>query len=137
MSGTGIVRRIRLGDDVQVYCGRCKEERLHQVVALNNQQRIERVICRTCNSNHLYRDRQAGSSQERTRRSPVKGTDQQSGAVSTSVPEKWRHYSPQEAYAEGELISHTKFGMGRVVTSRPGKVDVKFGSLVRTLLQNG
>ena len=136
MSGTGIVRRIRLGDDVQTYCGRCKEERLHQVVALNNQQRIERVICRTCNSNHLYRDRQAGS-QERARRSTVKGTEQQSSVRATSAPEKWRHYSSQEAYAEGELISHAKFGMGRVVASRPGKVDVKFGSLVRTLLQNG
>ena len=136
MNGTGIVRRIRLGDDVQTYCGRCKEERLHQVVALNNQQRIERVICRTCNSNHLYRDRQADS-HERTRRSPSKGTNQQASAVGTSAPEKWRHYSPQEAYAEGELISHTKFGMGRVVLSRPGKVDVRFGSMMRTLLQNG
>ncbi|MGB7921638.1 MAG: hypothetical protein WCF57_00200 [Pyrinomonadaceae bacterium] len=135
MSGTGIVRRIRLGDDVQTYCGRCKEERLHQVVALNNQQRIERVICRTCNSNHLYRDRQAGS-QERTRRAPGKGTERAASAA-PAVPEKWRHYSAQEAYTEGELISHSKFGMGRVVASRAGKVDVKFGATVRTLLQNG
>jgi hypothetical protein len=135
MGENGIVRRIRLGDDVQVYCGRCKEERLHQVVALNNQQRIERVICRTCNSNHLYRDRQAGS-QERTRRAPGKETNQTASVVSAAL-EKWRHYSPQETYAEGELISHTKFGMGRVVASRQGKVDVKFGSMMRTLLQSG
>lgn len=136
MSDTGIVRKIRLGDDVQTHCGRCKEERLHQVVALNNQQRIERVICRTCNSNHLYRDRQA-SSQERPRRSQAKGTDKGASAIVSTAPEKWRHYSSQEAYTEGEFISHTKFGMGRVVASRPGKVDVKFGTMMRTLLHNG
>jgi hypothetical protein len=136
MSGTGIVRRIRLGDDVQAHCGRCKEERLHQVVALNNQQRIERVICRTCNSNHLYRDRQTGSP-ERTRRIASKGTGRQASAATPTAPEKWRQYSSQEAYAEGELISHSKFGMGRVVASRAGKVDVKFGAMLRTLLQNG
>lgn len=135
MSGTGIVRRIRLGDDVQTYCGKCKEERLHQVVALNNQQGIERVTCRTCNSNHLYRDRQPGA-QERTRRSPAKVTGKDNN-LAAAAPEKWRHYSTQETYAEGEFISHSKFGMGRVVASRPGKVDVKFGAIVRTLLQNG
>jgi hypothetical protein len=135
MSGTGIVRRIRLGDDVQAHCGRCREERLHQVVALNNQQRIERVICRTCNSNHLYRERQA-QPQEKPRRVTGKGAGKEDSAAPTA-PEKWRHYSTQESYAEGEFISHSKFGMGRVVASRPGKVDVKFGAMMRTLLQSG
>ena len=131
MNGNGIVRRIRLGDDVQAYCGRCKEERLHQIVALNNEGRIERVICRTCNSNHLYRDREAGLNKRAER-----GSGKQSGRTSTNA-EKWRSYSPQDAYSEGELISHPKFGMGRVVASRPGKVDVKFGVEMRTLLQDG
>ena len=131
MDGNGIVRRTRLGDDVQAYCGRCKEERLHQIVALNNERRIERVICRTCNSNHLYRDRQAGS-HKKAERSSSKQSVQRPAAS-----EKWRSYSPQDAYSEGELISHPKFGMGRVVGSRPGKVDVKFGVEMRTLLQEG
>jgi hypothetical protein len=40
-------------------------------------------------------------------------------------------------YAQGDVIQHPKFGRGRVVEARGGKIVVTFGSEVRTLLHAG
>ena len=37
----GIVKKSRPGDDVDAYCGKCKEVRTHAIVALNSQSGIE------------------------------------------------------------------------------------------------
>jgi len=48
-----------------------------------------------------------------------------------------RPYSPQQTYAAGDWIEHAKFGQGRVVEARAGKIDVRFESGSRTLLHAG
>jgi hypothetical protein len=130
MSASGVFKRVRLGDEVQTYCGRCKEERTHQIVALNSGGGIERVTCLTCQSTHLYRDRQAA-----TKKAGAKSV-RQPVARSISMAEA-RAYSPQQTYATGDVISHPKFGLGEVVEARAGKIDVKFGGEKRTLLHAG
>lgn len=135
MSTRGLLKRIRLGDEVQTYCGRCKEERTHQVVALNAAGDIERVICRTCQTSHLYRDRQAQAKKAETK--SVRRTTSNQFEESNAPMRPARSYSPQEIYAAGDTILHTKFGTGRVMESRTGKIDVKFGTQLRTLLHAG
>ncbi|HEX8129859.1 MAG TPA: hypothetical protein VF527_12215 [Pyrinomonadaceae bacterium] len=128
-------KRIRLGDDVMAYCGRCKEERMHQVVALHSEGRIERVTCNYCQSTHLYRDPAAKAAAAKPRRT----TGTQSAEVKTraTFSQPARAYSPQETYATGDQITHPKFGEGNVVEARQGKIDVRFGREVRTLLHAG
>jgi hypothetical protein len=130
MSASGVFKRVRLGDEVQTHCGRCKEERTHQIVALNSGGGIERVTCLTCQSTHLYRDRQ---------RAPKKTgakSARQSTVKSLSRADA-RAYSPQQIYATGDVVSHPKFGLGEVLEARAGKIDVKFGAEKRTLLHAG
>lgn len=131
MSASGVFKRIRLGDEVSTYCGKCKEERTHQVVALNSGGGIERVTCLTCQGNHLYRERRATATKK-------------SGGASASEPRvkpvssrPARGYAATESYTVGDVISHPKFGMGEVVDARAGKIDVKFGGEKRTLLHAG
>jgi hypothetical protein len=128
-----MLKRIRLGDDVMAYCGRCKEERMHQVVALHSEGRIERVTCNYCQSTHLYRDPEAKAAKARrttgTRSAEVKTRPTFNGPA--------RAYSPQETYATGDQITHPKFGEGNVVEARRGKIDVRFGREMRTLLHAG
>ncbi len=127
-----MLKRNRLGDDVVTSCGRCKEERTHQVEALSSDGRIERVTCRFCQSNHLYRERRTGdtaSTNARPRPAP------QTMRAASSKPA--RAYSPKEVYTAGERISHPKFGEGQVVEARTGKIDVRFGRDARTLLHAG
>jgi len=135
MSASGRVKRVRPGDEIVAYCGRCKQERTHQVVALNSAGQADRVICRYCQSNHLYRERKTAeksTAASKNGRSPneIKG-------LSGSDARPLRQYSGKDVYAVGDLIEHPKFGQGRVIEARSGKIDVRFGSEVRTLLHLG
>ena len=142
ISSLGIVKRIRLGDECLTYCGRCKEDRLHQVSALNSQGQIEQVTCRTCHHSHLYRANRPNKQQKVMARTPARHSLRSQGGSARDVhnlPDtgEARGYSPSESYATGDLISHPKFGAGQVVTARAGKIDVRFGREVRTLLHAG
>jgi hypothetical protein len=129
-----MLKKIRLGDDAHAYCGRCKEERMHQVVALHTDGRIERVTCNYCQSTHRYRDPQATAT-VKTRRTPGARSVEAKTRATADGPA--RAYSPQETFAAGDKISHPKFGEGTVVEARQGKIDVRFGREMRTLLHAG
>jgi hypothetical protein len=132
-----MLKKIRLGDDAHAYCGRCKEERMHQVVALHSDGQIERVTCNYCQSTHRYRDPQAATTTaaSKTRRTTAaRSLEAKTRAVSDKPA---RPYSPRETFAAGDNISHAKFGEGHVVEARQGKIDVRFGRELRTLLHAG
>ena len=136
MSAPLRIKRLRPGDDTETYCGRCKAERAHQVVALNADGVPANVICRTCGGQHRFREKKeltatpaprgagrgAGGSAERTREAPA-------GPA--------RPYSPKEVYAAGEWVEHPKFGRGRVAQARAGKIEVRFESESRLLVHAG
>jgi len=52
------MRDIRLGDDIDDFCVRCKRVMNHAVVSVINGQ-AAKVRCRTCHSDHDYRHEQA------------------------------------------------------------------------------
>lgn len=52
------MRDIRLGDDIDDYCVRCKRVMNHNVVSVLNA-KPAKVRCRTCHSDHDYRNEQA------------------------------------------------------------------------------
>jgi len=124
VNAIGIVKKLRPGDDLDTYCGRCKEEREHAIVALNAQGGVERVQCRTCQSNHLYR----APKTTRTRSTKEKS------AASVVETGPARAYSMQTRFRVGERIAHPKFGVGTVIDERYGKIDVRFGKEMRTLI---
>ena len=127
----GIVKRLEVGSDIEAYCGKCKETREHVIAALNDKGEVARVQCRVCGSNHLYRARKTATktSSPRTTRSRKDSTPEPSGEL--------RPYSMQERFAAGDGIMHPKFGVGVVVEVRAGKIDVKFGREVKTLVHAG
>lgn len=132
-------KRIRVGDDVETYCGRCKAERSHVIASMSTAATPAEVICRTCNSQHRFRrpadaakpkrEPRAGSSEGTTRRTnrPVRETP----------PLTARAYSTAESFAEGEWIEHKTHGVGKIKAVRGGKIDVAFDSGLRTLLHAG
>lgn len=127
--------KLRPGDDTDTYCGRCKAERMHQVVALNADGTPASVICRTCGNQHKYHEKKSPSSStasgstRRVRASAEPARDAPTGPA--------RPYSPKEVFNVGEWVEHTKFGQGRVLQSRSGKIEVKFDSGNRLLLHAG
>ena len=135
MSASGRITGVRPGDEVAAYCGRCKQERTHQVVALNAKGQADRVICRFCQSNHLYREIKTGAQDVPISKKYPASREPSGSSQSSATP--LRQYSGKDVYAEGDMIQHPKFGQGRVSKARGGKIDVRFGSEVRTLLHAG
>lgn len=130
------VKRIRPGDDVHTYCGRCKAERTHQVVALKADGTPADVICRTCGGQHRYREKKeaAAPSSSSAARAPRQRA-RRGSPVEEAPAGALRPYSPRETYAEGEWLDHPKFGRGKVTQARAGKIEVRFESGPRVLLQ--
>ena len=131
----GINKQPQLGGDIETHCGRCKDTREHVIAALSPQGAIQRVQCRTCQSNHIYREKKATTRtvSTRTRSATTKKTmaemEQEAGPA--------RAYSMQTRFKVGERIEHPKFGTGLIVEERSGKIDVKFGRELKTLIHGG
>jgi hypothetical protein len=82
------MRDIRLGDDIDDYCVRCKRIMNHNVVSVVNAAPAK-VRCRTCHSDHDYRHEQA----------PPPKVDARKAALFNEVLKK---VSPAEAAAVEE-----------------------------------
>lgn len=127
------IKKLRPGDDTDTYCGRCKAEREHQIVALNADGTPATVICRTCGGQHRFHEKKelkAMTSAGATRRGVRAGAEPERAA-------RARPYSPKEVYSAGEWLDHPKFGRGEVVQARPGKIEVRFESEKRLLMHAG
>ena len=125
----GIVKRPQVGGEVETRCGKCKENRSHVIVALKEETgEIARVQCGFCNSNHIYRPAKIKTASTRT---TSRGTKKDSLVESSGPP---RPYSMQERFAIGDRLEHPKFGSGVVMDVRSGKIDVKFGREMKTLV---
>jgi hypothetical protein len=124
----GIVKKPILGGDVDTYCGRCKETREHAIAALSPQGGIERVQCRTCHNNHLYREKQDKPTRSRAT------SERRTTSTASEPVGPTRRYSMQEHFRTGDRIEHPKFGLGVVMEERSGKIDVKFGREMKTLI---
>src|SRR5829696_6564286 len=102
------IKKLRPGDDTDTYCGRCKAERTHQVVALNADGTPATVICRTCRGQHRYHVKKDATAPRREgstragRKSAETARDTPTGPA--------RPYSPKEVYAAGEWVDHPTFG---------------------------
>lgn len=129
------IKKLRPGDDTDTYCGRCKAERAHQVVALNADGIPATVICRTCGGQHRFREKKesAAPAAGRVGRKAL-GT---AGNTRDAPAEPARPYSPDKAYAAGDWVDHPKFGQGRVLQARGGKIEVRFESGSRLLVHAG
>jgi len=114
----------KLGQQVDVYCGKCKVERYHTVAALGSTGRIERVVCGYCQSARKYKD----PASTPARRSTA-GTGTRRTRVVDDRPDPnaaARGYTPREHYERGEVVLHPKYGRGRVTEVRGDRIDVKF-----------
>lgn len=129
-------KRVRPGDDTDTYCGRCKAERTHQIVALNADGTPVTVICRTCRNQHRFRQTKepTTAATARTGGRRVKTTTETTREAPTG---RVRPYTPKGVYSAGEWIDHPKFGQGKVTHTRDGKIEVRFESGARLLVHAG
>jgi hypothetical protein len=130
-----------VGQDIEDICTRCGDT--WHVVMAKLGDRVAKVVCKLCGSQHNYRSEKntptssgTASSWGRTRRRRVARTRE---TPTPQLPEfdptkPPRGYSPKDTYLPGDRIIHPTFGVG-VVAGVPGsgKVDVQFPGGPRTL----
>ena len=137
--------RIDTGDEVDSYCGQCKLERVHNVVALVDGE-VAKVICKMCGSRHKYNPidpepngsapKAVGSGGATKKKKPsgarraasAKSLESQwEAAMAEKDPANSRTYSMDGSFEQGEVIEHEKFGHGIVIqVDAAGKMQVLF-----------
>jgi len=129
-----------VGEDIEDICTRCGDT--WHVVMAKVGDRVVKVVCKLCGSQHNYRGNKTsvssggaktswGAARKRriTKPTPVVAAPP---VFDPSKPP--RPYAPNEEYHVGERISHRTFGIGVVsAVPAPGKMEVYFPSGLRTL----
>jgi hypothetical protein len=134
----------KVGGDILAYCGKCKRDLAHVIIAMMGT-KPARVICKTCQSPHNYRLGESGSSSRRTSslapKAPratktfVKNSEYWEQKMATKKQLPMKPYKTQELFQLGDVISHTKFGLGIVEEVKDnGKIVVLFRDEERTLI---
>src|SRR5690348_18078225 len=93
------MREVRLGDDIDDFCIRCKRVMNHAVVSVLNGE-AAKVRCKTCHSDHDFRHEQA----------PPPKVDLRKQALFTEVLKK---VDPEAAPAPEELETDLEVGAER------------------------
>lgn len=129
-----------VGGDVEAWCGKCKELRAHNIVAVVDGM-PKQVICVHCKSKHGYRTEPIlrGAEAETTRaavpsgggRSAVSAQAQREREERQRFEEELRAaesrpFDPRENFKTGQVIEHPKFGRGRIESVLKGSILVRF-----------
>ncbi|MBE9535555.1 MAG: hypothetical protein IMF07_00105 [Proteobacteria bacterium] len=126
------------GENTVCYCTKCKMDLSHTIVAMI-EDKIVRVKCRTCGSEHNYRDR------TKKRATIKKGTSTAKRATPVKSPERrWEEavfkakgqdipYEMSGSYNKGDIVLHVSFGRGVVLEVFEKKVTIIFEDKERVL----
>lgn len=129
---------VKVGGDILSYCGKCKRELAHVIVAIVGN-KPARVICKTCQSPHNYRSGDRTTTQTpkapRATRTFVKNSDYWEEQMATKKQVPMKPYKTQELFKLGDVINHSKFGLGIVEEVKTnGKIVVLFRDEERVLI---
>jgi hypothetical protein len=129
---------IRVGGEVDAWCGPCDGLTTHHVVAMVGST-PKQVVCQVCGGRHGYRTTPARAkpSAESTSRSNVHESEavrkaeqkaEELRALGRELAEvtQVRPFDARERYKVGEVISHPEFGRGRIETVLRSSLLVRF-----------
>jgi ribosomal protein S27AE len=134
-----------VGEDIEDVCSRCGDT--WHVVMARLGERIAKVVCKRCGSQHNYRgengvpEAAAGAGggnstfgRRFNKRRPRRGDSTPTPTPTFDPNQPPRSYNAREGYLPGERVVHPTFGTG-VVAGVPGagKIEVVFPAGARTL----
>jgi hypothetical protein len=131
------------------FCKKCEADRYHKVLAHVGADSA-RLQCEACQSVKNYKAEDSMAKKKATGTTKAKkprkkkasaSSEPQVNAAWTEMTEKVgagsaQPYRMTNTYAVNAVIEHPKFGVGYVVISMPGKIDVAFQDSNRSLVQN-
>src|SRR5262245_52593154 len=139
-----LYRKPRVGQELNAYCGKCKDERTHIVAAMDGEI-VRRVTCSMCGGTHNYKLKPAASSADGPaaaaaapkRKATGSRRGKEANAFSIDPKRPVKSYDMNNLFSTGDVINHPKFGLGAVETSvPPNKIEVRFQEGKKMLLHN-
>jgi hypothetical protein len=126
-----------VGGEVEAWCGKCKELRAHHIVALLDGL-PKQVSCVHCKSRHGYRTEplQRGEAPK-----PKTGTAPRTPVINAEARRQREQrekleaeldavapkaFDPKDNFKTGQVITHPKYGRGKIETVLKGSVLVRF-----------
>ena len=131
--------------NVDGWCTKCKLELAHTIMAMSKNLPAK-VKCNTCNSEHKYRTKQSGISKPKSAKSksPARKIKTQEANYNDYISRLTDHdltrvriYSMDGSYKKDEIIEHTKFGVGIVLSLiQNNKIEMLFKDGPKVLVHN-
>lgn len=135
----GSFGKVRVGGEVDAWCGPCDSLTTHHVVAMVGSE-PKQVVCQACGNRHNFRTTPArkatspegvtASPQESDleRRAEAKAEELRALGRELADVSDVRTFNPRERYKVGEVIWHPEFGRGKVETVLRSSMLVRFAS---------
>jgi len=132
-----------VGSDIEAYCPKCKADTAHTVIT-KYEDEVRRVQCSPCGDVHSYRKPRGEADEEipepvsaKKRAVAKKPTWEEARAkIGEKHMANARPYSIRDHYADMDIVSHPKFGVGFVTEISENKVEVTFQDERRVLVHN-
>lgn len=137
-------KKYDVGDEIEALCRTCKAATVHNIEIIKSD-KVTKVMCKNCLSSHRFRNpeevliaKQAKKKEAKKPMSPAtKSQRKWSRLISKSENELSKTYQMNGTYVQNDVIEHTKFGTGVVVTViDPSKISVVFEDGEKTLIHN-
>jgi hypothetical protein len=142
-----------IGSDIEAYCTKCKLL-LNHIILLQEDNRVSKVKCKTCGSEHRYKDpnspkKKSSPSPSRPRGKNIK-VDPIFYKRVVTAPAQWedkkkgmkpnpsiKNYRSQDTYQLKDVIQHHTFGLGFVegIISAT-RMDVLFCDTIKQMVMN-
>ncbi len=135
-----LYRKPRVGQELNAYCGKCKDERTHIVAAMDGEI-VRKVSCSMCGSTHNYKVKPPPAPDGDPTAAPTKRKStrrtKETNAFSIDPKKTPKSYDMNNTFSTGDVINHPKFGLGAVETTLPpNKIEVRFQEGKKMLLHN-
>lgn len=136
--------QLSVGKEIVTHCSKCKLDLAHIIVVMKDQFSPLRVQCKTCGSNHSFKEKKAPAakrvaSPRSTSSKPRVSSEEKllniweaamKDASKTPVP-----YSIKTKFIEGQVIEHPTFGPGVVDRAiDANKIEVIFRTATKVLI---
>ncbi len=137
--------QIGVGKEIVTYCSKCKLDLAHIIVVMKDEKTPMRVQCKTCNSNHSFKEKKVAVAGKvrRTSTGKIAKPRMSSEEKIFSAWEKGMKATKEEAikysiktkFEEGQIIEHPSFGTGVVDKMiDANKIEVIFEKCIKVLM---
>ena len=138
-------KNLSAGDEIDSRCLKCKSVTNHTIIAMLNG-KAAKVECNTCHGRHKYRSpvtvkkssgvRKVGKKKTAGRMSPeVKAAAHYETVLADRSMEGALPYAMTATFAQGDLIDHSKFGLGLVTRKiSASRIEVTFRVGIKILV---